>query len=123
LFDNHWTVRETEMLYSFVVFLVVMFLAALGLWLMSVAIAPKTPHPVKEDTYECGLPVPEPIISSVNFQYYFYAIIFIAMDIAGVLFVLYAIGRGDPQFGWVFILFSLLLMIPLSYVMLGGRRE
>jgi NADH-quinone oxidoreductase subunit A len=99
-----------------------MALAGLSLWLLSVAISPRSPHPVKEDTYECGLPAPEPIISSVNFQYYFYAIIFIAMDIAGVFFGLYAIGKGDPSFGWVFILFSLLLMIPLSYVMLGGRK-
>jgi len=111
------------MLYSFLAFLTVMFLAGLSLWFMSVMVAPKNPHPVKEDTYECGLPVPEPIISSVNFQYYFYAIIFIAMDIAGVLFVLYAIGKGDPAFGWIFILFSLLLMIPLSYIMIGGNRR
>jgi len=111
------------MLYNFIAFIVVMTLAGLSLWLLTVAVAPKNPHPVKEDTYECGLPAPEPIISSVNFQYYFYAIIFIAMDIAGVLFVLYAIGKGDPASGWIFILFSLLLMIPLSYVMLGGKRE
>jgi len=109
-------------LYNFIVFIIVMALAGLSLWLLSVAISPRSPHPVKEDTYECGLPAPEPIISSVNFQYYFYAIIFIAMDIAGVFFGLYAIGKGDPSFGWVFILFSLLLMIPLSYVMLGGRK-
>ncbi|WP_456435860.1 NADH-quinone oxidoreductase subunit A [Thermovibrio ammonificans] len=111
------------MLYNFIVFVVVMFLAGLSLWLLSVAVAPRDPHPVKEDTYECGLPAPEPIIASVNFQYYFYAIIFIAMDIAGVFFVLYSIGKGDPKFGWIFILFSLLLMIPLSYIMVGGNRR
>ena len=111
------------MLYSFIVFVVVMFLAGLALWVLSVAVAPRDPHPVKEDTYECGLPAPEPIIASVNFQYYFYAIIFIAMDIAGVFFVLYSVGKGDPKFGWIFILFSLLLMIPLSYIMVGGNRR
>ncbi|ADY73817.1 NADH-ubiquinone/plastoquinone oxidoreductase chain 3 [Desulfurobacterium thermolithotrophum DSM 11699] len=111
------------MLYDFVIFVIVMTIAGISLWLLSIVTSPKNPHPVKEDTYECGLPAPEPIISSVNFQYYFYAIIFIAMDIAGVLFVLYAIGKGNPSFGWIFILFSFLLMIPLSYVMLGGRKE
>jgi NADH-quinone oxidoreductase subunit A len=111
------------MLYNFIVFVVVMFLAGLALWVLSVAVAPRDPHPVKEDTYECGLPAPEPIIASVNFQYYFYAIIFIAMDIAGVFFVLYSVGKGDPKFGWIFILFSLLLMIPLSYIMVGGNRR
>ena len=111
------------MLYNFIVIVVVMFLAGLALWVLSVAVAPRDPHPVKEDTYECGLPAPEPIIASVNFQYYFYAIIFIAMDIAGVFFVLYSVGKGDPKFGWIFILFSLLLMIPLSYIMVGGNRR
>jgi NADH-quinone oxidoreductase subunit A len=111
------------MLYNFIVFVVVMFLAGLTLWILSVAVAPKDPHPVKEDTYECGLPAPEPIIASVNFHYYFYAIIFIAMDIAGVFFVLYSVGKGDPKFGWIFVLFSLLLMIPLSYIMVGGNRR
>jgi len=111
------------MLYSFVVFLIVMVVAAILLWLVSVAVAPKNPHPVKEDTYECGLPAPEPIISSVNFQYYFYAIIFIAMDISGVMYVLYSIGNDNAGYGWFFVLFALLLMIPLSYVMLGGKKE
>jgi len=111
------------MLYDFIVFVGVIAALGLALWAMSVAIAPRNPHPVKEDTYECGLPAPEPIIASVNFQYYFYAIIFIAMDIAGVFFVLYSIGKGDPKFGWVFILFSLLLMVPLSYIMIGGNRR
>jgi len=111
------------MLYDFIVFVIVITLAALLLWLMSVAVAPRNPHPVKDDTYECGLPAPEPIISSVNFQYYFYAIIFIAMDIAGVFFVLYTIGDSNPAYGWFFVLFAFLLMIPLSYVMLGGRKE
>ncbi len=111
------------MLYDFSVFVLVMGLAAILLWLISISIAPRNPHPVKEDTYECGLPAPEPIISSVNFQYYFYAIVFIAMDIAGVFFVLYSIGKGDPKFGWIFILFSLLLMIPLTYIMAGGNRK
>lgn len=111
------------MLYSFVVFLIVMVVAAILLWLVSVAVAPKNPHPVKEDTYECGLPAPEPIISSVNFQYYFYAIIFIAMDISGVMYVLYSIGNDSAGYGWFFVLFALLLMIPLSYVMLGGKKE
>ncbi|WP_457678295.1 NADH-quinone oxidoreductase subunit A [Thermovibrio sp.] len=111
------------MLYSFIVFVAVIGVIGVLLWVMSVAVAPKNPHPVKEDTYECGLPAPEPIISSVNFQYYFYAIIFIAMDIAGVFFVLYSVGKGDPKFGWVFILFSFLLMVPLSYIMIGGNRR
>jgi len=111
------------MLYSFVVFIVVMGIAGISLWLLSVLVAPKAPHPVKEDTYECGLPAPEPIISSVNFQYYFYAIIFIALDIAGEFFVLYSIGNGDPRFGWIFVLFTFLLMIPLTYIMVGGNRK
>ena len=110
------------MLYSFVVFVSCMALIAVGLWLMSVAIAPRTPHPVKDDTYECGLPAPEPILSSVNFQYYFYAIVFIALDIAGSMFVLYAVGGEASRYGWIFILFSVLLMLPLSHVMLG-RNE
>jgi NADH-quinone oxidoreductase subunit A len=111
------------MLYSFLVFVTVMAIAGISLWIFSILIAPRTPHPVKEDTYECGLPAPEPIISSVNFQYYFYAIIFIALDIAGVFFVLYSIGNGDPKFGWIFVLFTLLLMIPLTYIMVGGNRK
>ena len=111
------------MLYSFITYVVVMATAIITLWVTSVAVAPRKPNTVKDDTYECGLPAPEPIVSSVNFQYYFYAIIFIAMDIAAVFFVLYAVGKGNPEFGWIFILFSLLLMIPLSYVMIGGNRR
>ena len=111
------------MLYDFLVFVVVMFLGSFGLWVLSVAISPRDHHPVKEDTYECGLEAPKPIITSVNFQYYFYAIIFIALDTAGVFFILFASGGGSPSKGLPFLLFAILLVLPLTYIMLGGRDD
>ena len=110
------------MLYSFIVFVFVMIMAAVLLFAMSVAVAPRNPHPVKDDTYECGLPAPEPIVSSINFQYYFFAIVFIAMDIAGMVYVLYSIGNASASYGWIFLIFTLVLMVPLTYVMAGGRN-
>jgi len=110
------------MLYSFIVFVFVMVMAAVLLFGMSIALAPKNPHPVKDDTYECGLPAPEPIVSSVNFQYYFFAIIFIALDIAGMVYILYSIGKASASYGWIFFIFTVVLLIPLTYIMAGGKR-
>lgn len=100
------------MLYNFVVFVVCMAGAVVALLVMSIAVAPRSPHPVKDDTYECGLPAVEPVVSKVNFQYYFYAIVFIAVDIAGAMFALYAVGASNALFA----VFPLLVALPVFYV-------
>ena len=111
------------MLYNFVVFVVCMAGAVVALLVMSIAVAPRSPHPVKDDTYECGLPAVEPVVSKVNFQYYFYAIIFIALDTAVVFFILFACGGGNPNGAVPLLLFAVLLVLPLTYIMLGGRND
>ncbi len=114
---------DGEMLHDFLVFVLVMFLGSVCLWVLSVALSPRNPHPVKEDTYECGLEAPKPIVASVNFQYYFYAIIFIALDTAVVFFILFACGGGNPNGAVPLLLFAVLLVLPLTYIMLGGRND
>ena len=42
---------------------------------------PKRPHPVKTDTYECGLETRGPTWVRFRAQYYLYALIFVVVDV------------------------------------------
>jgi NADH-quinone oxidoreductase subunit A len=57
----------------------------------------------------------------VNFQYYFFAIVFIAMDIAGMIYVMFSTAGSGAS--WFFVMFALVLLVPLFYVMSGGRYD
>ncbi len=110
-------------MYGFIAYIVTMVVIVTGFYVLSVCISPNHPNPVKNDTYECGFPASKPIITNVNFQYYFYAIIFIIMDIASIGFMLYAIGDQPVREGIIYACFGSLLVVPILYVMSGGKND
>ena len=47
-------------------------------------IVPYNPNPIKNDTFECGMETIGKTWVQFNFRYYFYALIFLALDILAV---------------------------------------
>ena len=98
-------------------FVVVAILVAAGmvltpLLLRLVGIVPKKPNAVKNSAFECGMETIGKTWVRFNFRYYFYALMFIALDVL-VLF-LYPWAVGLRQLGYaslaaiaVFIVFVL----------------
>ena len=54
-------------------------------------IVPQKPNPVKTSTYECGMETIGKTWVQFNFRYYFYALIFVALDVLVVFLYPWAV--------------------------------
>ena len=77
-------------------FIVVAILFALTMVLLPpllrlIRIIPHKPNPVKTSTYECGMETIGKTWVQFNFRYYFFALIFLALDILAVFLYPWAV--------------------------------
>ena len=56
-----------------------------------IKIVPYNPNPIKNDTFECGMETIGKTWVQFNFRYYFYALIFLALDILAVFLYPWAV--------------------------------
>ncbi len=62
-------------------------------WLFGrLRIRPEAPNPIKEDTYECGVPTEGPAWVQFNFRYYYYALLFVIFDVEAVFLYPWAVS-------------------------------
>ena len=103
-------------------FLIATILVALSMvlvpfFLRLIGIVPNKPNKVKNSTFECGMETIGKTCVRFNFRYYFYALMFIAMDVL-VLF-LYPWAVGLKQLGYfglaVMLIFIFLIVIGYLY--------
>lgn len=89
----------------------------LPVFLRLIGLAPKKPNIVKNSPFECGMETIGKTNVRFNFRYYFYALMFIALDIL-VLF-LYPWAVGLRKLGWagliVILVFIFLIVIAYLY--------
>jgi NADH-quinone oxidoreductase subunit A len=110
----------TEYGYIGLFFLVAFAFAAvmvlLPVLLRLIGLAPKKPNAVKNSTFECGMETLGKTLVRFNFRYYFYALMFIALDVL-VLF-LYPWAVGLRQLGWAGMIAVLvfILFIVIAYI-------
>jgi len=65
-------------------------------------IVPKKPNPIKSSTYECGMETIGKTWVQFNFRYYFYALIFLALDVLVVFLYPWAVDlRRLGSFGFI----------------------
>ena len=53
----------------------------LPVFLRYLKIVPRKPNPVKSEPFECGMPTIGKTWVQFNFRYYFYALVFLALDV------------------------------------------
>jgi len=71
-------------------------------FLRFIRIVPKKPNPIKNSTYECGMETIGKTWVQFNFRYYFYALIFLALDVLVVFLYPWAVDlRGLGSFGFI----------------------
>ena len=76
-------------------------------------IVPHKPNPIKSSTYECGMETIGKSWVQFNFRYYFYALIFLALDVLVVFLYPWAVGLrqlGYLGFIGVFIFISIIVV-------------
>ena len=75
-------------------------------------IVPKKPSSVKTSTYECGMETVGRSWVQFNFRYYFYALLFVALDIMVVFLYPWAVALrqlGTPAFIGIVIFIGIVL--------------
>ena len=87
-----------------------------------IRIVPHKPSPVKNSTYECGMQTIGKTWVQFNFRYYFYALIFLALDVLVVF--LYPWAVGFRQLGvFAFVAALIFIFIVLVGYIYAWRRK
>ena len=99
---------ETFILYSIIVSLAVFLLYFLG-----VSLAPYLPNKIKNEHFECGLPISSSTPKKANFGFFVYAIMFIVADMIGLFFSLFVFGFNKHNIT-IAIVFSLIMAVAFT---------
>jgi NADH-quinone oxidoreductase subunit A len=79
-------------------------------------VVPYNPTPVKSSTFECGMETIGKAWVRFNFRYYFYALVFIALDVMVVFLYPWAVDlRGVGLFGFIGVL-VLIFILFIGYI-------
>ena len=63
-----------------------------------IGIIPKNPNPVKNSPFECGMHTIGKTWIRFNFRYYFYALMFIALDVLVLFLYPWAVGTRESGY-------------------------
>lgn len=82
-----------------------------------IGVIPSRPNPMKNSTFECGMETFGKSWVQFNFRYYFYALMFIALDILVVFLYPWAVGLRVLGMGgfWVILIFIFIILIGYLY--------
>ena len=79
-------------------------------------IVPHKPNPIKSSTYECGMETTGKTWVQFNFRYYFYALIFLALDVLFVFLYPWAVGlRQLGSFAFIEMLVFIFIIV-IGYI-------
>lgn len=97
----------------------------LPLTLSFLGIVPRKSNPTKTSTYECGLETIGKTWVQFNFRYYFYAVIFVVLDVLTVFLYPWAVNlKGLGLLGLIAVaVFFVILMVGYIYAWRKGALE
>jgi len=79
-------------------------------------IVPHKPNPVKTSTYECGMETIGKTWVQFNFRYYFYALIFVALDVLVVFLYPWAVDLRNLGVAAFVAILTFILIISVGWV-------
>ena len=100
-------------------------IAAVGFTLLMVIIpivlrflkvVPSNPNPIKNSTFECGMETIGKTWVQFNFHYYFYALIFVALDVLVVFLYPWAVSLRQLGLSGFFAVLVLVAIILVGYI-------
>ena len=81
-----------------------------------IGVVPHKPNPIKSSTYECGMETIGKSWVQFNFRYYFYALIFLALDVLIVFLYPWAVElRQLGRFGFIGMLIFVFIIV-IGYI-------
>ncbi|MFC1939114.1 NADH-quinone oxidoreductase subunit A [Chloroflexota bacterium] len=76
----------------------------------------KKPSPVKNSTFECGLETIGKTWVQFNFRYYFYAIVFLVLDILVVFLYPWAVDLRQLGYSGLIVVLILISIVLVGYI-------
>jgi len=85
-------------------------------FLRLIGIVPHKPNPIKNSTFECGMATIGKSWVQFNFRYYFYALIFLALDVLIIFLYPWAVElRQLGRFGFI-VMLIFIAIITIGYI-------
>jgi NADH-quinone oxidoreductase subunit A len=81
-----------------------------------IGIVPKKPNAVKNSTFECGMQTIGKTWVRFNFRYYFYALMFIALDILVLFLYPWAVGLKQLGYNGLAVIGVFIVLIVVGYI-------
>ena len=85
-------------------------------------LVPQKPNRVKNSTFECGMQTIGKTLVRFNFRYYFYALMFIALDILVLFLYPWAVGLRQLGFAGLASIMVFIALIMVGYFYAWKKR-
>ena len=85
-------------------------------------IVPKRPNPIKSSTFECGMETIGKSWVQFNFRYYFYALMFIALDVLVVFLYPWAVDLRRVGYLGLIVIVVFICIIVVGYIYAWRKR-
>ena len=79
-------------------------------------VIPNNPNPIKNSTFECGMETIGKTWVQFNFHYYFYALIFLALDVLVIFLYPWAVSLRQLGISGLIIISSVIFIIFIGYL-------
>ena len=79
-------------------------------------VVPHHPNPIKNATFECGVDTIGKTWVQFNFRYYFYALVFLAMDVLVVFLYPWAVGLKKLGYTGLIGILILMFIVIVGYI-------
>ena len=88
----------------------------LPFFLRFIRIVPHKPNPIKSSTYECGMETIGKSWVQFNFRYYFYALLFLVLDVLVVFLYPWAVALRQLGYFSLIGVFIFIFIVVVGYV-------
>jgi NADH-quinone oxidoreductase subunit A len=103
-------------LFFIVVVLFTLVMVIIPIVLRYMKIVPSNPNPIKTSIFECGMETIGKTWVQFNFRYYFYALVFLALDVLVVFLYPWAVQLRELGTSSLYIVLILVFIIFIGYL-------
>ena len=79
-------------------------------------IVPKKPNPIKSSAFECGMETIGKTWVQFNFRYYFYALVFLIIDVLVVFLYPWAVSLRELGYSGLIVVLILIAIVAVGYI-------
>ena len=103
-------------LYFIAAVLFTLLMLGIPIILRFLKVVPHHPNPIKNSTFECGVETIGKTWVQFNFRYYFYALVFLALDVVVVFLYPWAVGLKKLGYAGLIGILILMFIVLVGYL-------